>query len=115
MGHVAKDQGRMNEARDNYLKAIKQARAINATPTLLEILIGLAETEADDLQALHWLGLAQAHPATTDSVRTQIDSLLGTLSELLPAATVEAGLSQGSQMALDPIIDALALEYTDDA
>ena len=96
-------------ARRGACEALDLAQSLGAQPWVLwtVFLSGqiLAET-GDTARALALYGLARAHPATDNQVRTEIDEEIGRLG--LPAAVVEAGLAAGAKLDLAAVVEEIA-------
>lgn len=110
MGHVAKDRGEMGEALDYYRQALQQAWEIKASPTIMEILIGIAEITPDPLQALRYLGIVRHHAATAEATRSQIDPIVEKLQEALTSEAIAEGLEQGQKLELEAVVAGLLPE-----
>lgn len=104
LGNVARAQDQKERAATLYHDALQQAYEIEAYPTIMEILTGLAGIEANTDQALDLLGLVLNHPATFEATRKLVNPILETLQETLPQDVIDAGLARGGTLDLDQVI-----------
>lgn len=110
LGNVARARGENDRAMAYYQDGLRHAREIEAVPTLLEGLVGLAALQPDPLRALEWLGLVLNHPATYEGTRKVAAPVLERLKITLPADHIEAGLARGTSLDLHAAVaDALVV------
>lgn len=107
LGFIYLDKGDHDSARFYLTHALRDSAAIQAHSVALDTLAGfarLAIAAGDDAQALRLLGLALAHPASSNEVRMTIEPVLENLRQRLDKAAIERGLSVGAALALDDVI-----------
>lgn len=104
LGNVARAQNQNERAWELYLEALRQAYEIEAYPTIMEILTGLAGIEADLNTAAQLLGLVLNHPATFEATRKLVTPILERLMESGDQETIDAGLEAGKSLDLDHVI-----------
>ena len=107
IGNVAKDQRDNDSARRYYQQALQQAYEIHATPTVIEVIVGLAQLTDDWKRSLHWLGMIQNHPATTDATRGLIDPIIEDLRQIVSPENIEAELAHGKTLELETVVNEL--------
>jgi predicted ATPase len=110
LGFIYLDKQDTDSARVYLTHALRDSAAIQAHSVALDTLAGfarLAIAEGDDARAVRLLGLALAHPASSNEVRMTIEPVLENLRQRLDDATVEAGLAAGGTLSLDEIVSEL--------
>ncbi len=107
IGNVARDQQHNDKARGYYEQALRQAHEIHATSTVIEVIVGLAQLSDDWQRTLHWLGMVQNHPATTDATRGLIDPIIDELKQIIAPERIEAELAHGKTLELDMVVNDL--------
>lgn len=70
LGHVARLQENHARARGIYTKALALANEIDATPTIVEIVSGMAGVIEDRGKGLRWMELVLDHPAMFDNIKS---------------------------------------------
>ncbi|MBI5667967.1 MAG: tetratricopeptide repeat protein [Chloroflexi bacterium] len=105
LGNVARACGDESRAADLYRDGLRHAREIEAVPTLLEGLAGLAALQADPTRSLEWLGLVLNHPATYEGTRKVAQPVLDRLQQTLPPQSIEASLNRGKSLDLYRVVD----------
>jgi serine/threonine protein kinase/tetratricopeptide (TPR) repeat protein len=105
LGHIARLMGDSPYAETTYRDALQLAKDIDAAPTMVEILSGLAGLLADKVQGLRLLGLALNHPAMFDNIRSDSQPILEDLKAEIPAADAEAALESGKTLDLAVVVD----------
>lgn len=113
VGHVQRILGNHPDSRKTYTEALDIARQIDALPTVVEILSGLAGVVDDPIYGLKLLGLALNHPAMPDNIRTDAQPLIALLSEDMQPDTAEKALQAGAALDLNETIHAILTEGGD--
>jgi tetratricopeptide (TPR) repeat protein len=104
LGNVATAQEEKIRAAELYNRALRTAREIEATPIIMDVLVGLAGINPDTDEALAWLGLVFEHPATIEGTRQVAAPIVDDLKEKLGEDTVEAGMAAGAELDLDEVV-----------
>ncbi len=110
MGHIARLMGDTEYAATTYREALQLAKDIDAAPTMVEILSGLAGIVQDKIQGLRLLGLALNHPAMFDNIRSDSQPILEQLKAETPQADAEAALAYGKALDLMSVVDQILAE-----
>jgi serine/threonine protein kinase/tetratricopeptide (TPR) repeat protein len=105
LGHVARIQDAHEAASAYYREAIGIASEIDAVPTILEGVGGIAPLNPDRTQAVQWLGLVLNHPAMFDNIRHDITPILDQLRQDLTEAEVETALAEGQTLELSSVVE----------
>jgi tetratricopeptide (TPR) repeat protein len=103
LGHVAAGLDDQPQALEHYRAALRGAIEIGADPVALESLVGMAGVYArkgQDEQALEWVGLALAHPATNPEVKSLAEPTLELIRGRRPEADVTAALDKAASLEL---------------
>lgn len=107
LGDVAAAQGEARGAWARYLDAFVQAQALNALPTALLALRGLAALLVDEQPhlAAEWLGFALKHPASNSEIEEHAAPVLARLEALLPALELREALERGRGLELAAVAE----------
>ncbi len=104
LGHVARAEKSLERAADYYYQALSLAREIQAIPTLMEALIGLADVIPDRTRALTWLGLVMNHPATSEGTKKLAAPVLEKLKSAVPPQKADAAIEKGVALDLETVV-----------
>ncbi|MDX1994079.1 MAG: tetratricopeptide repeat protein [bacterium] len=107
LGHVARQQGDVMVALDYYQDALRLAQEIDATPTVVEVVMGAAGVIFDKPTALRWLGMALAHPALFDNMRSDALAILEQVRPGLNEDQVNTLLEEGKTLELSTIVETI--------
>jgi tetratricopeptide (TPR) repeat protein len=114
LGNVSRAQGQTERAIDFYHQALSLAREIEAIPTIMEILTGLAGVVSDTRSALAWLGLVLSHSATFEATRKQATRILDEkFRPMVSARQIEDGLQQGKGLDVMAVVTKILQERAD--
>ncbi|MBI5927815.1 MAG: tetratricopeptide repeat protein [Chloroflexi bacterium] len=104
LGHMARAEKGLERAADYYYQALSLAREIQAIPTLMEALIGLADVIPDHNRALTWLGLVMNHSATSEGTKKLAAPVLDKLKSTTVAQKADAAITKGASLDLETVV-----------
>lgn len=104
MGDVTRMQNDVDGARLFYREALQLAYEIEAMPTVTEILTGLAAVEDNPLQAVAWLEMVLAHPATFEGTRRSAQELVDYYRTILPEGLIAEAAEQGRGLDISEVV-----------
>ncbi len=107
LGNASRALGETERAHQSYVRALQAAREIEATPTLLEALTGLAGLNVDARQSIRWIGLVLNHNATFEGTRKAAEPILSGLIDRVPAGDVEVLMAEGQALELEQVVAGL--------
>ncbi|MCP4997124.1 MAG: tetratricopeptide repeat protein [Gammaproteobacteria bacterium] len=108
---------RSEQARSSLHKALVIAQNLQATPLILEAVMGFAWLymhENQPSRAEELAGLASHHPIFGGNMHLRLDGLLPQLEEALSASELEAALERGKTLDLDTVVAELLAEFAED-
>jgi tetratricopeptide (TPR) repeat protein len=111
LGHVARTQHQRDDAIAHYREALILGVQIDAVPSALEALAGLADISDDFTRAIRWLGLVLNHAAASEETRKMAESELEELRlhTGLSEAEINACLDEGKALRLEEVAAGMAL------
>ncbi|HXV43248.1 MAG TPA: hypothetical protein VEC96_09310, partial [Anaerolineae bacterium] len=106
LGYVACELGDYQAAGDYFGESLKMALDIQAMPSVIDALVGLASLliktgNTEQEQALEILALALSHPASSRDNQDRAAVLLAELESQLPAGMVKAMQTRGQTRTLE--------------
>ncbi len=110
LGVVARGHQLMFQAEKYLQEALKEAKALEAIPLMLETMVELAGLQIENgqyTQAAEWLGMVVNHPALDTGVKMAVEPILTDLGQKFPPDKLNPALERGKQLRLDTVVDEL--------
>ncbi|MBI5928452.1 MAG: tetratricopeptide repeat protein [Chloroflexi bacterium] len=110
LGVVAKGHKLIFQAEKYLHDALKEAKALEAIPLMLETMVELAGLQVENgqyAQAAEWLGMVVNHPALDTGVKMAAEPILTDLGQKFPTDQLNPALERGKQLRLDFVVDEL--------
>ncbi|MCQ3929397.1 MAG: hypothetical protein DPW16_02975 [Chloroflexi bacterium] len=110
LGVVAKGHQLIFQAEKYLQEALKEAKALEAVPLMLETMVELAGLQIENgqyTQAAEWLGMVVNHPALDTGVKMAVEPILTDLGQKFPPDKLNPALERGKQLRLDTVVDEL--------
>jgi len=110
LGHVETAMGNFDRATEYYRNSLEQAKALGATPILLEVIAGIARLKYQQgliRQALEMACFAINHPAVNPDARSVLEPVLEKLRLTIPYADFERFNREGQESTLEKILSRL--------
>jgi non-specific serine/threonine protein kinase len=104
LGYVGIAEGRLDEARERFAEALAIGLEIQATPVVLDVVIGLAVLRARAgaaATAVELLAFVAAHPASWTESSEDVARLMGEIAPDLAPDEVERATARGAALDLD--------------
>jgi tetratricopeptide (TPR) repeat protein len=115
LGYVTCELGDYQAAGDYFGQSLKMALDIQAMPSVMDALVGLASLliktgDAEQEQVLEILALALSHPASSRDIQDRAARLLAELQPRLPAGVAKAIQTRGQGSTLEAIAQKMLAE-----
>ncbi len=110
LGVVAKGHQLIFQAEKYLIDALKEAKALEAVPLMLETMVELAGLQIENGQytlAAEWLGMVVNHPALDTGVKMAVEPILTDLGQKFAADKLTPALERGKHLQLDIVVDGL--------
>lgn len=110
LGVVARGHQLIFQAEKYLQEALKEAKALEAVPLMLETMVELAGLQIENgqyTQAAEWLGMVVNHPALDTGVKMAVEPILTDLGQKFPPDKLNPALERGKQLRLDTVVDEL--------
>jgi hypothetical protein len=104
LGNVTKTQGNFDRAIEYYHTGLEIAHEIEATPVIMDILVGLADATDNFSQAVTWLGFVLNQSAAYEATRQTAEHILDSLRSKLDSEDFEDAFSLGKTLDVDVVI-----------